>query len=95
VFLRHVEARLVLAAWVANLRPKPALFELQGCTRLLGPSHIVCWTSRLPWLGRRRGQGPAPSTAAAAWLRVLVLSAGVWLAIDVVDVARFALGDRT
>lgn len=95
VFLRHLEARGVLAAWVANLLLMPALFELQGYTRLLGLSHIVCWTPMLVWLARRRGRWPGPSTGAGAWLRLLVLSDAVSLAIDVVDVARFALGDRS
>ena len=92
-FLRRIEARWVLVAWIINAILMTVLFEWQGFTRLLGLSHIVCWTPLLIYLGkqkvyRRRGQ------MYATWLKALFWSDLVALAIDYADVARYLLGNR-
>jgi hypothetical protein len=92
-FLRHTEARWVLAAWIGNLILMTAIFELNGYNRLLGLSHVVWWTPLLVYLFRQRQS--VPSTGAfAAWVRVLFLTNGASLLIDYIDVVRYALGDR-
>jgi hypothetical protein len=93
VFLRHIEARWVLGAWLGNLVLMSVLFELNGYNRLLGLSHVVWWTPLLIYLFRRRDQLPAVG-AYTTWVKVLFLTNGVSLIVDYIDVARYALGDR-
>lgn len=92
LFIRRPEARWVLVAWVANLVTMSRLFDEFGYTRILGLSHVLWWSPLLVYLLRRRagfGEG-----AFGGWARWLTLSIAVSLAIDYVDVARWALGER-
>lgn len=49
-FLRHREARWVLAVWVGNVITMMALYEAVGYVRLLGLSHVLWWTPLLVYL---------------------------------------------
>jgi hypothetical protein len=92
LFVRRPEGRWVLVAWLANLVTMNRLFDAYGYTRILGLSHVLWWSPLLVYLFRRRasfGEG-----AFGGWARWLALSIAVSLAIDYVDVARWALGDR-
>ncbi len=93
-FVRRGEARWVLIAFVANLVTLSALFELNGYNRLLGLSHVIWWTPLLVYLYRRPVLSARPG-AFPAWLRVLFVTNLASLVVDYVDVARYALGDRT
>lgn len=94
VFVRHTEARWVLAAWAGNAATMSLLFELAGYTRLLGLSHVLWWTPLLVYLYRRdlRARRPEPY---GTWLRALFLTNLASLVIDYADVARYLLGDRS
>jgi hypothetical protein len=92
VFVRRPEGRWVLVAWLANLVTMSRLFDEFGYTRILGLSHVLWWSPLVVYLFRRRasfGEG-----AFGGWARWLLLSNALSLAIDYVDVARWALGDR-
>jgi hypothetical protein len=91
-FLRRAEGRSTLLAWIASVLTMGWLFESFGYTRILGLAHLIWWTPLVIWLFRRRagfGEG-----AFGGWARWLLLTNSASLAIDAVDVARFALGDR-
>jgi len=94
LFIRHRDGKAVLAAWVGNLVFMNLLFYLNGYNRLLGLSHVVFWTPLLvyivlpPWDSDAR-------TPYGVWLRVLVLTNGISLIVDYIDVVRYLLGDRT
>lgn len=93
IFVRQVPARWVLAAWIGNALTMTALHVEFGFTRILGLSHVIWWTPLLIYLWRAQAlrtlTGPARH-----WLLALVLSNGVSLVVDYVDVARYALGER-
>lgn len=92
LFVRHVEARWVLAAWIASLVTMSRLFDEFGYTRILGLAHVLWWSPLVVYLFRRRarfGEG-----AFGGWARWVALSNAASLVIDYVDVARWALGDR-
>jgi hypothetical protein len=92
LFLRRAEARWVLLAFAANAVTMGRLFEAFGYTRILGLSHVIWWTPLVIYLFRRRsgfGEG-----AFGGWARWLLLTNAISLAIDYVDVTRWALGDR-
>jgi hypothetical protein len=91
-FVKRAEGRWVLAAWLGNLFTMNRLFEAFGYTRILGLSHVLWWTPLLVYLFRRRasfGEG-----AFGGWARWLVITLAASLAIDYVDIARWALGER-
>ena len=91
-FVRRVEARWVLAAWLASLVTMSRLFDEFGYTRILGLAHVLWWSPLVVYLFRRRasfGEG-----AFGGWARWLLVTNAVALAIGAVDVLRFALGDR-
>lgn len=91
-FLGRVEARAVLAAWVANAAFMIALAELNGYNRFLGLSHVVIWTPLLVYLWRRRRRFSSAATD-DRWLRILFVTNALSLAVDVVDVCRYLLGE--
>jgi hypothetical protein len=93
-FLRRIEARWVLAAWLCNLVSMSVLYEMNGYNRLLGLSHVIWWTPLLVYLFRRR-PNLSEDQPFRTWIVVLFLTNAVSLLIDYTDVIRYLLGDRT
>lgn len=93
-FLRHREARWVLAAWIANVITMETLVRVNGYNRLLGISHVVWWTPLLIALWRGREWWPGAQAAAGRWVRILFATNLASLVIDYVDVVRYLLGER-
>jgi len=92
LFVRRAEGRWVLLAWVLSVVTMNRLFEAFGYTRILGLAHVIWWTPLVLYLFRRRaGFGGG---VFGGWARWLVITNAISLAIDYVDVARWALGDR-
>ncbi|MDH3253365.1 MAG: hypothetical protein OEM62_00065 [Acidobacteriota bacterium] len=92
-FLRQVEARWVLVAWVGNILFMTALFELNGFNRLLSLSHVVSWTPLVIYLHRRR-DSLSGERLFDGWVRTLFVTNLISLAIDYVEIVRYLLGDR-
>jgi len=92
-FLRHIQARWTLAAFLGAATVMSGLFALNGFNRLLGLGHVVFWTPLLPYLFRQRAH--LDSGWLRSWVSVVVLTNGVSLIIDYADVARYLLGDRS
>lgn len=92
-FLRHAEARWVLAAWLGNIVLMTVLFEMNGYNRLLGLSHIVFWTPLLIHLHRRRERLEGERLF-DGWVRTLLVTNGLSLVIDYVDAVRYLFGDH-
>ncbi len=93
VFLKRPAARWILAAYVANGVCMITMAELNGFNRLLGINHIVFWTPILVYLYRTRRRTEEPR-AYRTWLDLYTISISISLTIDVIDVIRYALGDR-
>ena len=91
-FLARVEAQAVLAALAASFAMMVILTGLTGYTRLLGAGHIF-WVPLIVWLWTRLDQIPADD-AFGVWVRVLIGLNAISLVIDVIDVVRYAAGDR-
>ncbi len=89
---RHVEARWVLAAMLANMPFMHLLFNYFGYTRILGLSHIVFWTPLLVYLWYRR-TGINLQTPFGIYIHALFVSNFISLIIDYIDVIRYLLGD--
>lgn len=93
LFVFHrVEARWVLAAWVANALLMSTLYEIYGYARILGISHIILWTPLLAYLWSRRANFDR-STWTGRYFIVLSLTIFVSLIFDYVDLVRYVMGD--
>jgi hypothetical protein len=90
-FLDRLEAQLTLAAITFAFVVGVTLFRFFAFTRLLGLMHFV-WFALLPYLWLQAQTEP-PGTF-RVWLYIILATNGACLAIDVVDVIRYAAGDR-
>ena len=93
LFIRLREAQFVLAAWIENAAGITLMAQLMGYARLLGIVHVVFWTPLAVYLFVRL-RTIERGTWLARYLAVLLATITVSLAIDYVDVARYALGER-
>lgn len=91
-FLRHREARWVLAVWIGNVITMMALYEAVGYVRLLGLSHVIWWTPLLVYLAAVRERF-AGSGVFGLWARALLVTIAISLVIDYIDVVRYFMGD--
>lgn len=91
-FVRHREARVVLYWQAANAVFGVVLWSLVGLVRLLSLSHVLFWTPAVIYLFRNRParrQGPF-----ATWVHLALVSMGISLVLDVVELIRYASGAR-
>ncbi len=89
-FLPSAEAWVVLAALAFGFAAQSAIFARKGFVRLLGLGHLH-WIPMLIWLYSR----PGPSSGwLLEWTVAVIAVNGVSVVIDVIDVVRYALGDR-
>jgi asparagine N-glycosylation enzyme membrane subunit Stt3 len=87
------EAIAIVAGFAAAGVFMTWLYDVVGYVRLLGLAHLLFWTPAYAWvLSRflRGGLTPAFRHYAVFYLAI----AGASLVVDVVDVARYLLGDR-
>ncbi|MGI9451337.1 MAG: hypothetical protein ACR2QH_11990 [Geminicoccaceae bacterium] len=91
-FFGALEAKIVLAAFLASTALMMAIFASKGFVRLLGIGHIF-WISMVPWLWVRLDQ-VEPGNLLGYWMIAVVALNGVALIIDAIDVVRYAAGDR-
>jgi len=95
LFLKRVEARWVLAAWIPNGIFMSFLFTQVGYTRMLGLSHVVFWTPLLIYLWRRRAHWNVAGSLTGKWLVGLFVVNLASLVVDYLDVIRYLMGDHT
>lgn len=94
LFLRQAVARVIAVAWMGNVITMMSMYWILGYVRLLGLSHVLWWTPLFLWLIPKIRREP-PGGNLGLWLKLLVISDLASLAIDYIDVIRYALGDRT
>lgn len=87
-FLKHTEARWILAVMIVNVITLEIIHYFLGFERILGIGHVILWTplviylyKRIPKFNRR--------TIYGAYLRILVVSMTLSLIIDYIDVVRY------
>ncbi len=94
VFLGSREAQAVLAAFLLAAGIQMTLFYFKGFVRLLGIGHIIAWVPLLAWLWTRLGALDS-GTPFGQWILAVLVLNGISLVIDLVDVVRYAAGERT
>ena len=91
-FIGRPEARWILGAFAFGGLAQMVLFSRLGFVRLLGLGHFL-WFPLLYWLlGRLDGLSGQP--VYVSWIVVLMVMNALSLTIDVVDVVKYALGER-
>jgi hypothetical protein len=95
-FLCSKEAILVLSTFAMSLLIQGVLYSQQGFTRLLGITHLLFWPPMLLYLSRNvnRYLKKEKRGAFAFWLKILAVTNLLCLVVDLVDVARYILGER-
>ncbi len=91
-FFGALEAKVVLAAFLASAALMTAIYAVKGFVRLLGIGHIF-WVPMVPWLWTRLDQ-VEPGNLIGYWMIAVVALNGISLIIDAIDVVRYVTGDR-
>ena len=91
-FFEALEAKIVLAAFLASATSMTAIFAAKGFVRLMGIGHIF-WVPMVPWLWNRLDQ-VAPGDLLGYWMIAVVAVNGIALIIDAIDVVRYVRGER-
>lgn len=94
LFIKRIEARWVLVAWLINLPVINYIYETQGYVRLLGLSHVLVWTPLVVYLWLRRTHWMPPKTLTEKWILAVFMVNLVSLIIDYIDVTRWLIGER-
>lgn len=91
-FLPRVEAVVVLVSLGIGAMMQIGLFDRYGFVRLLGAGHFH-WILMIGWLVTRLPAIPSGS-AYRSWVLAVIVVCSISLVIDIVDVIRFARGER-
>lgn len=91
-FLQTAEAWAVLAAITVAAGLQMYIFARKGFVKLLGLGHIAPWAALLPWLAGRASSVGTDSIF-GVWIAALLAANGASFLIDLVDVARYVLGE--
>jgi hypothetical protein len=91
-FLGRQEAQMTLVVFLVSAAIMIGLHSKIGFTRILGVGHIL-WFPLLYFLWTRLDGIPG-DTPYGIWIRAVMLLNGLSLVIDVIDVIRYAAGDR-
>ena len=93
LFIRTLEAQVVLVATIAGAMTQLAIFKKLGFVRLLGVGHIY-WVPMIPWLWTRLPTATSYGNF-QYWLTAVIVLDGVSLIIDAIDTYRYIRGERT
>ncbi len=93
VFIGSTEAQVVWISFLVAAAIQMAIFVRLGFVRLLGLGHLAIWIPMLIWLAPRAALAGSGSLF-GRWLTVVFVLDLLSLLIDLVDVVRYALGDR-
>lgn len=95
LFLKHIQARWVLAAFLFIAATNIPMFLSCGLIKLGSIPHLVVWIPLIVYLARefRRGE-IQPRTRFGAWLLVVLVLIVVSVVFDVRDTVQYLLGDR-
>ncbi len=91
-FIRHLESQVVFGTTLVSAATMVWLTGRFGFTRIVGAGHFY-WFPMLAWLWTRLGQHDL-SEPFGVWLIALMVVNSISLIVDVVDVVRYAAGDR-
>lgn len=90
------EARFIIVAFILAETFMMWLAGTYGFAKILGLAHIVFWSPLLIYLVARYRSGGVPrSSFYGRYVLTVILTNGVSLIIDAVDVVRYLLGEQS
>lgn len=93
VYIRTFEGQLALAGLMLAFMIMWGIYVKKGFVRLLGLGHLVAWTPLMIWYSQVIFRGGAEGVF-KYWLISVLAVNGISMAIDMVDVVRYSLGER-
>jgi hypothetical protein len=93
IYIQRSEARIVLLTFLASFLVMVLITGASGFTRLLGLGHVL-WVPLLFFLFSRLDSIPVGGSY-SAWIRSVIALNSISLVLDLVDVVRFARGERS
>jgi len=93
MYLQRSEARIVLLTFLASFLLMVLITRTSGFTRLLGLGHVL-WVPLVLFLVSRLDLIPV-GDAYGVWVRSVIALNSISLVVDLVDVVRFARGERS
>ncbi len=93
VFIRTIEGRLALVCLMFGFLIMWGIYSKKGFVRLMGLGHLIAWTPLMVWFAQAIFQEKAAG-AFKYWIISVLVVNGISLVIDLVDVVRYALGER-
>ena len=93
IYFERSEARIVLLTFLASFLLMVLITRTSGFTRLLGLGHVL-WVPLVLFLVSRL-DSIAVGNAYGVWIRSAIALNSVSLVVDLIDVVRFARGERS
>ncbi len=93
IYIQRSEARIVLLTFLASFLVMVLITGASGFTRLLGLGHVL-WVPLLFFLFSRLDSIPVGGSY-SAWIRSVIALNSISLVLDLVDVVKFARGERS
>ena len=93
MYLQRSEARIVLLTFFTSFLLMVLITRTSGFTRLLGLGHVL-WVPLVLFLVSRLDLIPV-GDAYGVWIRSVIALNSISLVVDLVDVVRFARGERS
>lgn len=91
IFIRTMEGQFALVCMMVAFMIMWGIYVKKGFVRLLGLGHLIGWTPQVVWYAQVVGDSVGWFQY---WLISVIAVNGLSLAIDVVDVVRYSLGDK-
>jgi len=92
-YIDRPEGRAALVAMAVAMTIMLAVVKTRGFVRLLGIGHLVAWIPLGVWLALRLDEIQTEG-GMHRWVVALFVLNGLSLVLDLLDVARYARGDR-
>lgn len=93
LYIARPEGQIILGAMAISFLLMLLIVRAKGFVRLLGLPHLLAWGPMLLWLWGRYQEAGAGS-GLGRWLLAVIIVDGISLVIDLIDVVRYAGGDR-
>ena len=93
VFIKTLEGQMALLGLMAAFVIMWVIYAKKGFVRLLGLGHLVAWPPLMVWYAQVILEGDTAGWF-FYWLASMLVFNSISLAIDLVDVVRYSLGER-
>jgi hypothetical protein len=93
LYIGRTEGQIIVGAMTISFLFMLVIVRAKGFVRLLGLPHLLAWGPMLLWLwGRFQEAGTGGGLG--RWLLAVIIADGISFIIDLIDVWRYAAGDR-